>query len=96
MVAICYIHVESHCYIYGETFMVGHFLHLQLMVITFVVGITFTVDVYCIYGCYYINFTVLVIYMLTNWLFHASLKIRKTSATVVWQDDILKFCLNLH
>jgi len=55
MVKIYYIYGEPDHHIYASkiiTFMVSHLLHLWLIVITFMVGITFIVDFYYIYGCF--------------------------------------------
>ena len=57
MVKIYYIYGESDSNIDSLkiiTFMVSRFLHLWLLVITSIVGITFMVDFYYIYGEFYI------------------------------------------
>ena len=53
MVKNYYIYGEPAYYIYGEnciSFMVNNLLHLWLIFTTFMVGITFMVDFYYIYG----------------------------------------------
>ena len=53
MVKIYYFYGEPDYYIYGKnfiSFMVNNLLHLWLIFITFMVGITFMVEFYYIYG----------------------------------------------
>ena len=66
MVKNYYIYGEPAYYIYGEnciSFMVNNLLHLWLIFITFMVGITFMVDFYYIYGYIVLNLWLIIAFM---------------------------------
>ena len=66
MVKIYYIYGEPVYYIYDKnciSFMVNNLLHLWLIFITFMVGITFMVDFYYIYGYIVLNLWLIITFM---------------------------------